>query len=221
MTKAFLQQRSILTMGLPSNLRSSPTKRCKTFAFKRIPASSNNKATKPSQQRNLHGELVRRVDQQGTLKCIKCEKKTLGKECRRPHHITCSHSDHCNGASWPTSGARTRGAVEKTAKTNIANNTRKLDAHQKGGKENPTRRADGVTFFGALRPAASPSSPPSTADNNESSRANKDDIADSCPLSRDTLKVEMQKRIKLRQSSKSAAANINSPLVKALVDLKA
>jgi hypothetical protein len=73
MTKA-LQQRSILTMGLSSNLRSSPTKRCKTFAFKRIPASSN-KATKPSQRRNLHGELVRRVDQ-GTLKCIKCEKKT-------------------------------------------------------------------------------------------------------------------------------------------------
>jgi hypothetical protein len=110
--------------------------------------------------------------------------------------------------------------VEKIAKTNIVNNTRKLEAHRKRGKENPIRRADGVTFFGPLRPAASPaSSPPSSAaDDNEASQANKDDTADSCPLSRDTLKVEIRKPIKPRQSSKSAAANINPPAVEALVD---
>jgi hypothetical protein len=105
------------------------------------------------------------------------------------------------------------------AKTNIANNTRKLEAHQKGGKENPLRRADGVTFFGPLRPTTSHSSPPSNTDNNEASQANKDCAStDSCPLSRDTLKVEIRKRIKPSQSSKSAAANTNPPAVEALVD---
>jgi hypothetical protein len=34
----------------------------------------------------------------------------------------------------------------------IVNNTRKLEAHQRGGKENARKRAHGATFFGHLRP---------------------------------------------------------------------
>jgi hypothetical protein len=137
MTRA-LQQRSILTMGLSSNLLSSPTKRCKTFAFKRIIPTSSSKATKFSQQWSLNGELVHRVDQ-GTLNCTKCEKKRLRKEYHKPHHPTCSHRNHYNGVG-PTYSAHT-GKVEITAKTNIANNTRKLEAHQKESKEIQLKQA--------------------------------------------------------------------------------
>jgi hypothetical protein len=122
-----------------------------------------------------------------------------------------------NNGVGPASSERTR-AVEKSAKANIANNTRKLEAHQKVGKENPIKIAHGATFFGPSRPPTSPATPPSTTDmNNEVSQANNDDTC-LCPLSRDTIKFEIRKRIKPRQSSKSAAANINPPVVEALVE---
>ncbi len=174
-------------MGLSSNPRSLPSKRCKTHALKRgIPAS---KVKSSKHQRNLNGELVCRVDQ-GTLKWTKCEKKRLGKGYHQPYHLTCSHSNYYNCVG-PASSERTR-AVEKSAKINIANNTRKLEARQKGGKENPIKRAHGATFFGLSRPPTSPATPPSTSDDKsndkseQASQANNDNTS-LCPLSQADL----------------------------------
>jgi hypothetical protein len=220
MTKALKLKQQSITMGLSSNLRSSPTKRCKQFAFKR--STTAGKAATNTKQRNLNGELVRRVDQ-GTMQCIKCEKKRQGVACHKPHHVTCQDSNYYNDGG-PTPSARTRD-VEKSVKVSIANNTRKLQAHEKGGKDNPTKRAHGDTFFTplympskqqAVAAAVRPTISTNTATTHDKARQVKQDTY--CPLSRAMLKSEINNRIKPNQSSKAAAANVNPPAVEALVE---